>query len=453
MPRIPMPLGLTGSENLPRTQRSLINCFNNKQGQVLSRPGILQLNTTSGAARGNFKWNGSLYQVYGTDLIKITNLVTGAFSTIGTIAGSAVIQTEVGLNHVLINAKGGSKYTLDKSDTLVDITGNANMKPADSIAHIDGRFVYIPTDGSPAFFSDVGAAGTINALSFFDAEELPDLNNGAFNINNTLYITGTNSIQKFRNTGGTPNPFPPIPGSRIQNGVIGGLMEYGGTYLFVGREKDQDYGIYAVGQGEAPKISNERVDLILSTYTIEELSQVITGRFKWRGYDFATFTFRRDTIAFVLGNWIRLDTIIDGVSRPWAAGYIAEFEGEYYTAYSNKIGKFAKVNEDYGERITRVIDMGYEEEDGNKFSCQSIELGISQGYNAADGSVALFMSRDNVLYGQPLYRNLGDLGEYWLRLKWNYAGGLGNYQGFMGTRFYTTEDIIFSADQVIATLR
>jgi len=453
MARIPMPRGLEGSENLPRTRRSLLNCFNNGQDQVITRPGISQLNTTGKTARGQFEWNGSLYQVVSTDLIKITNKTTGTFTVIGTIARTAVVEWAVGFNDAVIVVKGGALYTLSKTDVLTDISGNANFVPCVDVTHINGRFIYVPSNGDPAFFSDVGAAGTVQPLSFFDAEELPDLNNGCFNFSNTLYITGTDSIELFRDTGASPNPFQRVSGSRILNGFIGGLLEYNNAFLFIGREKGQDFGIYAVSQGVAPKISNAAIDLILSTYTITELSQTIPGRIKWRGYDIATFTLARNSFAFFGGNWFLLDTVFNGISSPWGAGFITQFEGEYFTAFEDKIGKFINGNTDYGNRITRIIDLGFEQENNERFSCQSIELGISQGFNSADGSVALLMSRDNVTYGPPVYRNLGDLGQYDKRLIWDFGGGLGNYQGFMGVRVYTTEDVHFSSDSLVANIR
>lgn len=455
MPRIPFPEGVVGVENVPRTRRSLQNCFNNLDGKIISRPGITELSTTSRVARGQFVWNGALYQVTSTDLIKITNTATGAFSVIDTIAGTEVIETAIGFNEAVIVVKGvaGAIYTLDDSDVVTDISGNANFVPCTDVAHIDGRFVYIPFDGDPAFFSDVGAAGTVQALSFFDAEELPDKNNSVFNFKNTLYIGGTDSFELFRDTGASPNPFQRISGARITNGYIGGLIEYNETFLFLGREKDQDFGIYAIGQGLAPKISNEAIDLILTTYDQDELAAATGGRIKWRGYDIATFRLARDSFGFYAGNWFILDTVFDGVSEPWGGGFITQFEGQYFTAFEDKIGVFARVNQDYGESITRIIDTAFEQEDNDFFSCQSIGLGISQGFNSAVGSVAIFLSRDNVTYGQPLYRNLGDIGEYATHLTWNEPGGMGAYDGFMGIRIYTTEDVEFSADHLIANFR
>jgi len=455
MPRVALPEGVVGVENLPRTRRSLQNCFNNLKDSVISRPGIAQLNTTGTIARGQFVWNGALYQVTGTSLIKITNPDTGAFSVIGTIAGAENVETDVGFNTAVIIVKSatGNLYTLDKSDTLVDISANANIVPCIDVAQINGIFVYIPFDGSPAFFSDVNNAGSVQVLSFFDAEEKIDKNTAVFNFKGTLYIGGTDSFEIFRNTGASPNPFGRVSGALITNGYIGGLIEYNETFLFIGRESGQGFGIYAIGQGTAPKISNEAIDLILSTYDQDELADAIGGRIKWRGYDIATFRLARDSFGFYAGNWFVLDTVVGGASKPWSGGFITQFNGKYYSAFEDKIGVFSRVNTDYGSRITRIIDTAFEQENNDWFACQSIDLGVSQGYSTTPGSVALFMSKDGVTYGQPLYRDLGAIGKYADHLEWNYPGGMGSYQGFMGLRLYTTEDVDFSASSLIANLR
>ena len=451
--RVEFPKGLEEAENLPKTRRILQNCFNNGKGQVFSRPGISQLSTTDRVARGAFVWNGSLYVVATNDLLKVTNLNTGAFSDIGDIAGSAQIRVAIGFNDAVIVVQGGATYTLDSSDTLTDVSGNSNFVPFRDVAHIDNRFVYIPADGSPAKVSAVGDAATIGATSFFDAEDLPDANRAVIAHKGTLYILGENSVEPFNGTGATPVPFTRISRGRLQYGIHGGLLSYGESFLFIGKEEGQDVGVYAVSGGRAEKISNEFIDRILIQYTPEELQEAIPGRVNWRGYNLATFALRRHSFGFYGGQWFLLDTIIGGRSRPWGAGYIASIGNEYYTAYSDKIGKFVKGSTDYGERVTKTIDFAFEQENRDYFSCQSIELGISQGYNAAVGSVAIMMSRNNIEYGPALYQNLGALAKYGNRLIWNPPGGLGTYPGFMGVRIYTTEAVDFSADSIIARIR
>jgi hypothetical protein len=454
MPKVEFPLGLDGAENLPETRTALENCFNNGQGQILPRPGITQLGTNqANLARGSFTWNGGLYFVFGTALLKVTDILTGTVANIGTIAGSSVIKVAIGFNEVVIMAKDFALYALDKMDFLTDITNNQNFLPVTDLANIDGRFVYIPTDGSPAFFSDVGVASTVQPLSFFDAEELPDLNNAVFNFANTLYIGGTDSFELFRDVGTTPNPFARISGARHRYGFIGALLEYTNSFLFLGREKDQDFGFYAIGPGQTAKISNAFIDKVLTNYAPEELAECVPGRIKWRGYDIATFTLARDSFGFYQGNWFKLSTLVGGFPRPWLGGYITQFNGKYYTASVRSVGRFDETNTDFNDRIAKTIDLGFKHPNNEKFSCQCVEFGISQGFNDAVGTVGLFISRDNRLYGPAIYRSLGALGQYNHKLSWNPSGGMGNYDGFMGIRIYTTGDLVFAADSLYLNIR
>jgi hypothetical protein len=449
-----LPQGLAGAENLPQTRTELVNCFWTEGGQILPRPGIPQIGSDfTNLARGSFTWNGSLYVVYGKELFKVTDLEAGTFSLIGTVDGSSVIKTAVGFNEVVIVAKDAFIYTLNKIDTLTNITTNLNFQPVTDVAHIDGRFVYIPTNGDPAFFSDVGAAGSVQPLSFFDAEELPDLNKGVLNFSNSLLIFGENSIELFRDTGGTPNPFTRIQGARMRYGLIGALLEYTNSFLFLGREDGQDFGFYAASTGQVEKISNAFIDKILAGYAPEELADCVPGRLKWRGYDIATFTLARDSFGFYKGNWFKLNTLIDGFPKPWLGGFITQHLGVYYTASKRKFGKFADVNTDFGERLAKSIDFGVKHPNNERFSCQSLEIGISQGFNDDVGTVGLFMSRDNRLYGPGMFRDLGGKGDYHDKLVWNPAGGLGNYDGFMGVRIYTTGDVAFAADSLYLNIR
>jgi len=439
---IDFPLGLEGTKGLPSSRRALKNCFN-ALGPIIQRPGISTLGNTGRVARGAFEWNGSLYEVASDKLLKINT--DGSHTVIGTISGTTTIDTAVGFNDAAIVVKGGNGYTLNKSDVITQIT-SPNYYPSDSVCHINGRFIYTPSDGEPAFFSDVGAAGTIQSSSFFDAEELPDLNKVCFNFRNILYIGGTDSFELFRDLGNPTVPFLRL-NARIDSGYIGGLLEYNNTFLFIGREKGQNVGIYSIGQGIAPKISNEHIDTILDTYTEEELSNCISGRVKWRGFDLATFTLSRHSWGFLGGNWFDLDTMIGGENAPWQAGYIVEFGLKYYSFSASDIGVFDAVNTDHGNPFERLINGAFEVE--NDLSVQRLEYRLSQGYNQGVGSVGLQVSDDNVLFGPLFQRLTGSLGGYSDKLEWNYPGGLGLYDGLFAYKLSTSEDIDFSATKLI----
>lgn len=439
---IDFPQGLNGTAGLPATNTALKNCFN-ALGPIIQRPGILALGNTGKVARGAFEWNGSLYEVASTSLLKINT--DGTHTVIGTIAGTTSISVAVGFNDAVIVVKGGNGYLLNKSDVITQIT-SVNYLPSSSVTHMNGRFIYIPTDGSPAFFSDVGFGGTIQALSFFDAEELPDLNKVCFNFRNVLYIGGTDSFELFRDYGAATVPYRRL-NARIDSGYIGGLLEYNSTYLFIGREKGQNVGIYSIGQGVAPKISNEYIDTILDTYTESELAACISGRIKWHGFDIATFTLARHSWGFLGGNWFELDTRVGGENAPWQAGYIVEFGLKYYSFNASDIGVFDAINTDHGNPFERLINGVFESE--SDFSVQRLEYRLSQGYNSDVGSVGLQVSDTNVLFGPVFHQLTGALGGYSDKLEWNYPGGLGLYDGLFAYKLSTSEDIDFSATKLM----
>lgn len=446
---VPVPRGFDGSAKLPKTKTTLENCFW-AIDKILNRPGMTLLANTGKVARGQFVFNDEHFMIVSTDLIKITNHETGAYSVVGTITGFEPVVSATGFVHEVLVVKGGDAYTFDGT-TLTQIT-DPQFKPSNSVTHINGRFVYIPSDGSPAFFSDVGDGGSIQAASFFDAEELPDKNEVAINFNNTLYIGGTDSFELFRNTGTDSQAFSRLQNGRIQAGYIGGMREYNQTFLFVGREKDQDLGIYSIAQGQAPKISNEAIDTVLKTYTIAQLKTVVSARFKWNGYDIATFTFPNHAFGYLGGYWFELSLEEDSKTKPWQAGYIKHFQGKYYTAYNDKIGVLADVPTDYGLNFRKGLKAGYPSDSNTGFTLKSLGFDVSQGFNGNIGSVALQLSRDNVLYGPAFYRDTGRIGQYSNQLKWDYPGGLGYYRGFVGVYLWSTEQIDFSATKLVLNI-
>ncbi len=460
MARRPLPTGLTGNPSFPKSQSSLLNCFNNGEQPPLAlpRPGIDLLNTTGKISRGSFVWRERLFQVVGESLIRVDT--DGTFETIsGTIVGTDSVEVSIGFNFATIVVKSatGKGYTLNASDVLAEIT-DPQFLPSVGVANLLGFTVFIPFDGSPAFYGDLGAPGTIAVTNFFDAEKLPDRNNGVFNLSDTLYITGTDSIELFRipSTPNPTNPFVPVTGGRINNGFIGGLLEYGDTFLFIGREKDEGFGIYAIGQGKAPKISNEIIDDILNAHSEEELKLAVTGTIKVGGYLLATFTLNNDSFGFYKGGWFRLESIKDGERVPWGGGFIAQLEGKYFTSFEDKIGVFnPETNTDYGERVPRLIRMIFIQKEGGWFPCTRIELGISQGFNAnkttgkKNGTVALRTSRDGVLFGPDVYRDLGLEGDYQSRLIWR---SIGRFHSFMAVEFFTDQDINFTVGYVEASI-
>ena len=66
--------------------------------------------------------------------------------------------------------------------------------------------------------------------------------------------------------------------------------------------------------------------------------------------------------------------------------------------------------------------------------------------------VGLSVSQDGIVYGQEIYRPLGQFGHYSQRLQFRGAGGLGRYESFMGIRIKTNAPIELSPDSLSADI-
>jgi hypothetical protein len=303
--------------------------------------------------------------------------------------------------------------------------------------------------GDKTVFSDVNAFGTIGAFSFFDAQVRPDNTVFCFTLDNYLYLMGTQSVERFKNVTDPDNPFQRV-GTAFDFGYIGGFLEVDEAVVFVGRKRNQSPGIFALNANQVVKISNPPIDKIISTYTDQELSETISGRINQLGFDYATLTLRRDSFLFFAGDWSLLDTVIDEMSRPWSGGFIVEFNNRYYSGFEDKFGVFDEGNFDYGDRITRIIETSLQQENMEYMTGAELELGVSQGFNSGEAqSIGLQTTEDGVLYGPILYEDLGLIGQYANKLVWNPPGGLGTYEGFMGIRLVTRENVVFNADHLI----
>lgn len=452
MSRFKLPKGTEGIDRLPETNELLQNVFHthDERASVISRWGIGGISVPGGTCRGGFEWNKSLYYIYAQELRRINDVNTGAFTVIGAILGDDLVFSAVGAVTIAIVARGSESYTLDKADLLVNTSSNPNFVPFVSVTAINGRAIYVPAVGDKTVFSDVGDFATIGNLNFFDAAVRPDETEFCFTLDNYLYLAGAQSFERFKNVTDPNTPFQRV-GAAFDFGYIGGFLEVDEAVIFIGRKRNQSPGIFALDANRVVKISNPPIDRIIETYNLTELSECISGRINQGGFDYATFALRRDSFLFFAGDWSLLDSVVDDVSRPWLGGFIVEFNNRYYSGVQDKFGRFEETNFDYGNRITRIIEGSLQQENMEYMTGAELELGASQGFNdtGEDVSVGLQTTEDGVLYGPIIYEDLGLVGQYAKKLVWGPPGGLGTYEGFMGYRLVTRENVIFNADHLI----
>lgn len=475
MTGVPLPKGIVGIDATPKAKESLTNLFLH-ENHLIQVPGVefkQPLTIISDASRGAVNWttpvalevSERIFYVSGDSLFSIVS-PTSSPGIKGTVEGTADCVFAVGFNFLVVIVKGGKGYSLSAGGSqLEEIT--TNYLPSDSVDYIDGRFVFVPTDGSPVFYSEIDDPQTILALNFFDAEELPDSNRFVINVSNQLYIAGTESTEIFRTTADANNPFIRRSGGRVDVGYTGGGLRFLGSYAFIGRRRGEAFQIYFMQSGNVATLSNSAINEILNRdYTETELRNVNAFTFEWMGQPVIGWNLPDRTICYSAGNWFYMDSGVDSVVSQWRGrdvvfGFDRYFVGDntgnelgqYFMGFLDDIPTF------WGDRFEYEMQTFIRSvEKTPSYSLKSLELDCLTGqkYKDNDGdfvsyTIGLSLSRDGRGYSDYSYRDLGVTGEYNIRIRW--AGGLGRYDSLTGIKIRGTGDVKFSTEGLEAEIK
>jgi hypothetical protein len=445
MPDVPLPKGITGDEDIPELQELLVNLFNPGDNTLLKTPGIDSLATGSGVCRGQANFQEVHYQVSGQKLVTVSS--DGVVVEVADIPGTAECAIAVSFIALVIVVKGGPGYSYSPSGGLVTIGGA--YAPSVDVAVINQRFVFVPSDGGPLFYTDVNLPEIIPAANFFDAELLPDINTGTINLKNDLYAGGSDSFEVFRDKGDTDSPFLRVDGAPLETGYISAKARYGGTFVFLGKDRGGSFAFHIMGSGVAPKISNPAIDEILNReYTQIELQQCLPQRFTWKGVDMVAFRLARHSLLFYGTGWSYIQTGIDASNKiqPWDVNYLTFYNGKYITgsATTAAIGTIENLTTEFGARIERQINTFIKSAPDSYFAIDSIFLKCITGTKLIPGTIGLEISKDSLRYGPQVFRSLADIGKTQQQVAW--YGGAGVFESFAGVRIRTTADVDFSLD-------
>lgn len=448
MPQIPLPKGIQGIEAVPKAQEHLINlmwC----ESALIRTPGIDSFAEATGPCRGATSWyvDGRAYFVTGTDLLQVQP--DGVVNHLGTIPGSEDVVFSLGQVNLVIVVKGGNGYRYNASEGLVQIR-DPDYLPSVSADFMDGRHVFIPADGSPAFYSDIDRAGDINPLSFFDAEELPDENKAVINLANQLYILGEQSMEVFRTNVDPDLVFTRREGARIDTGYIGGLTRFGPTAAFIGRNRDEGAKFYVIGSGQAQEFSTPAIaELINDEYTLSELQDCNVVRYEWKNQEALAFNLARHTLTFCKGVWYYQDSNLNGSTvGPWRAKGVCNAYGKFLVGDSGSsvIGTLSNAPTEYGEDIEAEIKTFARGERESYLQISALMLDCLTGNKLTKETIRLSISKDGYTFGDWFSRSLGTTGHYRRLVKWQPPGGMGTHENYMGIKLRTTADVQFSIE-------
>jgi len=440
---IPLPETIRWSQLVPKQTEYLLNLL--KIGAVVvSRPATELVTAKLDEPRGLFEFGGVLYGIWGDKLYRDT-----ALNLVGDIGGIGQTAYAGGFNHAaIVTGTAGANYTV--AGSVLTPIADPDVPACRDVEHIDGRFVYVPTDGSPALWSEVGDAANVDPLSFFDEETQPDGNTAVIAIGGDLRLMGAETIGRFRNVGPAENPFQWVRGGTIDVGFVGGKVRARESCLFVGKEKQAGYDIYAFADGKTQPITTPAIKEMLNRlYTPAQLAAVRAQRFNWRGADCYVFEFPDRTLLFQGGLWHYIDSGLTGVAKLGTFRYYNAtlFNGTWYVQGTGGLYRLTDAHQDSAGKFSRQIVTFARSGEEAPFDLGELELALANG--VGEGTVGLAISRDGAQWGDPWYRDTGAVGARTQRLVWNPPGGLGSFDGYAGLALYATADVEFAADGLV----
>lgn len=212
---------------------------------------VIQLHTTT---------EGQVFAFTKDKLYKIQADKT--FTQVGTISGSLssfISVADNGIQLCFVDGIRGFVYNLS-ANTLTEITSQEGFYPSNTVAFLDGYFIFNRAGTGQFFISELYGTGT-DPLDFATAESSPDDTVAVIIFSNQLWLFGQKTIEIWYNSGESLFPFSRVSGGVLNRGCQAfDTVKKGATTLYFIGDDGIAYGISA----------NSYVPQKISTYAIEK---------------------------------------------------------------------------------------------------------------------------------------------------------------------------------------
>lgn len=420
-------------------------------GYLRPAEGIVGVGEGPGVGRGGVEWQGVLYRVMGTKLVRIDALGNVTIIDIDGEAGGGDVGEGGPVRFaysfdLLAIASGGRLYYLNKSGSLLQVT-DPDVGYVVDVVWIDGYFMV--TDGEFLAVSDLDNPFSFNPLKYGSSESDPDPVVAVLRLRNEVVAVNRNSMEWFDNVGGEGFPFQRIDGAKITKGAVGTFAAcvYLETIAFVGSGYNEAPGVYLGVNASANKISTLEIDRILSTLTEAELASIVVETRNADGRNDLYIHLPSCTLvydataskAFGEQAWRILSSTLTG-SGAYRARYFVWCYDRWNSCdpYSYQIARLdSLVSSCYGEPVSWSFGTSIIYNEGRGAVLSELELVALPGRVALgkDPRISTSHSVDGMTWSQPRAILAGKIGERTKRLTWFRCGSMANMrmQRFQGT--------------------
>lgn len=404
--------------------------------------GAVKSSSVIGIDRGGINWNGFMYRVCGTKLVRISSI--GHVTVIGDVGGSGAVVLDYSFDYLAINS--GTNLFLYDGTTLTQIT-DADLGSVLDFIWVDGYFM--TTDGTYLVVTELNDPFSVNPLKYGSSEVDPDPIKRVLKLRGEPHAINRYTTETFQNVGGSFFPFQVIRGAQIEKGCVGSRAACvcGDVIVMVGGGRNETVGVYATTSGGASRISTREIDQVLNTYTEAQLEAVVVEAMFYNGHQFALIHLPDQTIVHdmaasqALGEpvWFYLSSGL-GNGVKYRLRYPVYCYGKWYVGDMGtpSIGYLTEeLSSHFGDPVSWELQtpIVYNESRGAIF--HQIELVCLPGRAAVgeNPSVWTNFSTDGMEYSQKIYIPAGKSGQRDARVAWLQQGYMQNWrvQRFGGT--------------------
>ena len=236
-------------------------------GYLRVADGAMTLGAGSGAPRGGINWNGTVYRVSGTKLVRVDT--KGQGTVLGDVGSGGRCAFAYSFDRLAITS-GGHLYYWD-GVALTQVI-DADLGTALSVIWVDGYFM--TTDGTYLVVTELNDPMSVNPLKYGSSEIDPDPVVCLLKLRNEVVAVNRYTIESFNDVGGTLFPFQRIEGAAIMKGALGAncACVFADTVAFLGSGKNETAAVYLGVNGYATKISTPGIDSVLANYKEVDLA-------------------------------------------------------------------------------------------------------------------------------------------------------------------------------------
>lgn len=425
---IPLAIASSSSRSHKNNAAELINLYVNLEeaggkakSLLLSTPGAEAITVFDYEILGFYKFNDVVYTVTKNKLYSVAkDPITGAFTptVLGTVSLTGKVSfADNGIEMVFV-AGGGYAYNPTTS-TLKDMSTEPGWYPSNTVAYMDGYFIFSRSGTGQFFISDLYAS-TLNPIDWATGEAAPDDTVGVIVSNRQLWIIGEYSSEVWYDSGDPLFPFTRIPGAVIDIGAI--------NYKTIAKAREN---IFLVGSDLVVYMSNGYRLQPISTKAIEyymvdtDITLMSAFAFHERGRWFYALTIS-DNKTFVFDTQTQLwhTRESDNVGR-WKMDGVFNYYDDGIT-YCYSAQTLYRMGEDLyqedGANVKREIISLPLTKSVNRIRIQELELDMEVGLPVTATFSLQISSDGGKTWGNSTYASTGAIGEALARVRWTRLG-------------------------------